>query len=301
MIRMTRMARSHLGIGERVSGYHQPWEYRCNYCASYSDAALSYLNPDPLLHKEMELTRRTLDESPDRVTVSYVTSASSMICKYGKPGCDQVLDDAQRLCLQLLYERQGAIKISMCADHGHNFMRSTNVLFDDVLKQAGFHITDSVRGPRDVVIDVDGLVTYLGLHTQKPAEVADAVLKRNEVEIVTYLQQDHMIVRDHDGAARSLSKRAIQVHADVQRRAAIQRNRRAVAPDGKVDADGFIADADWLARSTRNFPMGPSGCGMRFTANASVRRMSCLRCAMAFVPATRRSKNSSRWPQRTAD
>ena len=54
----SRMARSHLGIGERISGYHQPWEYRCNYCASYSDAALSYLNPDPLLHKEMELTRR---------------------------------------------------------------------------------------------------------------------------------------------------------------------------------------------------------------------------------------------------
>ena len=89
----SRMARSHLGIGERISGYHQPWEYRCNYCASYSDAALSYLNPDPLLHKEMELTRGALDESPDRVTVSYVTSTSSMICKYGKPGCDQVLDE----------------------------------------------------------------------------------------------------------------------------------------------------------------------------------------------------------------
>ena len=90
----------------------------------------------------------------------------------------------------------------MCTDHGHNFMRSTNVLFDDVLKQAGFHLTNSVRGPRDVVIDVDGLVTYLGLHTQKPAEVADAVLKRNEVEIVTYLQQDHVIMRDHDGTAQ---------------------------------------------------------------------------------------------------
>src|SRR5437763_6229353 len=69
----TRIAASHRGIVERAEGYHQPWEYRCNYIASYADGAASYLNPRGLFYKEMALAKRALDESPDRVTVVYVT------------------------------------------------------------------------------------------------------------------------------------------------------------------------------------------------------------------------------------
>ena len=255
----TRTGRSHMGITERIGGYHQPWEYRCNYSADYWRGAASYLDPRGLFYDEISLSRRALDESPDRVTVCYVTSASSMICKYSKPGCDEVLDETRRLCLQLLYERCGAVKISVCADHGHNFMRSTNVLFDDVLKQAGFRITNAIRSDRDVVIDVDGLVTYLGLHTHKPAEVADAVLRRSEVELVTYLSQDKVIVRDHDGTAsieiRDGRFRYTPQTSDVLRYHDVMEHLRS---EGKVDADGFVADRDWFAATVEaDFPDAP--------------------------------------------
>ena len=163
----TRTGRSHMGITERIGGYHQPWEYRCNYCADYWRGAASYLDPRGLFYDEMALSRRALDESPDRVTVCYVTSASSMICKYGKPGCDEVLDETRRLCLQLLYERCGAVKISVCADHGHNFMRLNERAVRRRAEAGGIshHQCDSQRSRRGDRCGWAGDVSWFA-HTQ---------------------------------------------------------------------------------------------------------------------------------------
>lgn len=254
-----RTARYHHGIFERVEGYHQPWEFRCNYVSSYSEAGLSYLDPREYYRRELAMTKKALDESPDRVTVSYLVSASPMVCKYGKEGCDLVLDGVQQLCLQLLYERHGAIKISICADHGHNFVESKNVLFDDVLTQAGFHVSDSIRSPKDVAIERDGLVTYLGIHTLQPKAVIDAVLKRDEVELAMFLQQDRVIVRDHEGEAsieyRDGKYRYWPVSRDVLGYQAILDRFKS---DGKADADGFVSDGDWFNTTVdAEFPDAP--------------------------------------------
>src|SRR5581483_1866964 len=82
-----RTARYHHGIFERASGYHQPWEYRCNYSATYSEAGVSYLDPREFYKRELALTKRTVDLSSDRVTVCYLVSASPMVCKYSRQGC----------------------------------------------------------------------------------------------------------------------------------------------------------------------------------------------------------------------
>src|SRR5205085_7081799 len=96
------------------------------YHADYLAQGLSFLHPDEWYAAELEIARRELERSPDRVSVIYIASAASMVCKYGKPGAERVLDGARQLCLQLLYERRGAIKISMMADHGHNYTPSRN-------------------------------------------------------------------------------------------------------------------------------------------------------------------------------
>jgi len=254
-----RTSRYHHGIVERAEGYHQPWEYRCNYVAGYTEASLSYVDPRGLFRKELELAKRAFDNSPDRVTVVYFVSASPMVCKYGQQGCAEVLDQIQQLCVQLLYERQGALKISMCADHGHNFMPSTNVQFDDVLKRAGFHVTNNVREDQDVAIERDGLVTYLGIHTLTPAKVADAVLTRNEVELVTYLEKNRVIVRDHEGAA------SIECHAGRYKYTPITRDVlkldetiEKLRAAGKVSTDGFVADEDFFTATVdAEFPDAP--------------------------------------------
>src|ERR1019366_2371882 len=144
----------------RMNGYSEPWERRLDYHAAFWEYGLSYLHPRPWLAAELERARACLDQSPYRVTLVYVGSASPMACKYGRPGVQETLEVTDQFCLQLLYERHGAIKISLMADHGHNFTRSKNVAIDKFLDAAGFHARDTLTGPDDVVVEENGLVTY---------------------------------------------------------------------------------------------------------------------------------------------
>ncbi|HEY7089161.1 MAG TPA: hypothetical protein VH518_13785 [Tepidisphaeraceae bacterium] len=282
------------GILQRVEGYHQPWEYRCNYVATYWESVQSFLEPRKWFNIEMARARQALDTSPDRVTVVYIASSSSMLCKYARPGLDEVLDEAQRLCLQVLYERHGAVKISMCADHGHNLVKSQNIHFEQTLKAAGFNPTGKIQKPNDVVLDLDGLVTYLGIHTTEPQKVADALLTRSEIELVTYMEQDKVIVRDPRSAvgieyrapgrfryfplpwysgggqgwgpssrgtaeppplpSPGVPGEGIEVGDPLHYRPVLEALRAA----GKLDADGFASDQDWFdATVDHQFPDAP--------------------------------------------
>ncbi len=247
------------GIVQRARGYHQPWEYRNNYSAKYWEGGLSYVDPRDWFHIELARAKKALDESPDRVTVVYFVSASAMLCRYGRPGLDETLDAIQRLCLQLLYERQGALKISMLADHGHNLVSSTNVVLDDTLKQAGLHPTTSLREPNDVVLEMDGLVTYLGIHTHCAAKVANAVLRRPELDLATYQAGDRVIVRSAAATAaierRGSRFRYTSEAGDPLHYAAIVARLQSEA---KADADGFVEDIDWFAATLdADYPDGP--------------------------------------------
>ena len=132
-------------LWERVKGLEQPWERRLDYGANYLEQGLAFLHPDEWYEAELERARLAVERSPDRVTVVYIASAACMVCKFGKAGAERVLDGARRLCLQLLYERRGAIKISMMADHGHNYMPSTNVFLDKMLLNSGIPSGGSIE------------------------------------------------------------------------------------------------------------------------------------------------------------
>jgi hypothetical protein len=237
----------HNGIWDRVRGYEQPWERRLDYHAKMWEQGLAYLNPRPWHAAEVRRVREALDACPDRVCIAYVTSASGMMCKYGESGCREILDDVRQLCLQVLYDRRGAVKISLMADHGHNLTESKNVRLDEVLRASGFHPGDEIRHDADVVVEVNGLVTYAGVHTRQPARVAAVLAARPEVELAMYQDGDAVVVRDARGAARIECRddrvRYRPADADVlQYQPVLDR----LAAAGKSH-DGFAADADWFA------------------------------------------------------
>jgi hypothetical protein len=232
----------------RLKGYSEPWERRLDYHAAFWEYGLSYLHPRPWLAAELERSRASLDQSPYRVTLVYVGSASPMACKYGQPGVQETLEAADQLCLQLLYERHGAIKISLMADHGHNFMPSKNVPIDKFLEAAGFHARDTLADPDDVVVEENGLVTYAGIQTAQPLRVADALLTHPEIQLVMYMENDRVIVRDVHGKAaiecRDKEVRYIPQGGDLL---GLQPVIAELTKSGKADADGYVSDEDWLA------------------------------------------------------
>ncbi len=240
----------HDGFWQRATGYREPWERCLAYNAHYMEASFTYLDPRDWLPVEMARMKEALDKSPDHVTIVYAVTASGMACKYGAAGINQTLDAARQLCLQLLYERHGAIKLSMMADHGHNLTpsHSASPQLKRALEHAGFHITDSLRHQRNVVIELAALVDYIGLRTTDAPAVAQAATRAREVEFATYLQGPSVIIRDARGCAaidcRDGDFRYRPINRDVLHYQPILDRLRA---SGELTPDGFASDADWFA------------------------------------------------------
>jgi hypothetical protein len=240
----------------RLFGSRQPWERKLDYRSAFREEPLCYVDPKKWYAIELERARKAFDESPHNTTIVYLTSASGMACKFGRPGIDEVLDGAARLCLQLLYERHGEIRISMMADHGHNMVTSTNIDVIKVLKSAGFNVTSRLRKPNDVVPEISGLVTYAGVRTLRPAPVADALLAVDGVDLAMYQQQDQIIVRDPQGAA------AIDMRDGKLRYRPITRDVLHYAPVYEAvahDDGGFATRSDLFAATIdHEFPDAPA-------------------------------------------
>lgn len=239
---------------QRVSGYSEPWERRLDYHSKFWEQGFAYLNPRPWFATELERCHAAIDRSPSGVTIVYTTSASGMVCRFGREGADEVLAGAEQLCLQLLYEHHGAIKLALMADHGHNLMHSTNVHVWDWLTQDGLNVTGSLKRDDDVLLEISGLVTYAGIQTTQPQRVAGILLKHPEIELVTYMEGDRVIVRDSTATAAIECKngrvRYVPMEGDVLH------YRPLVAQligAGKADADGFADDKVWLS-ATANDP-----------------------------------------------
>src|SRR5690606_28601101 len=105
-----------------------------------------------------------------------IASAAAMLSKHGVEGLDEVLDGLEQLSLQLLHERQGAVRISMLSDHGHSLVPVQRIDLEPARESAGFTPAKRIDSDADIVIDHDGLVNYTGLHTRRPAAAADALL-----------------------------------------------------------------------------------------------------------------------------
>lgn len=245
---------------DRVTGrYREPWERRVQYAASTYESGLAYLRPREWFAAELARAKQTFDDSPERVTLVYLVSASAMLSRYGRAGLDEVLDGTNRLCTEVLYERQGAVKITVMADHGHNLMATTNISLEPALRAAGFNPTDRLVNPNDVVIELHGLVTYTGIRTNRPAKVAAAVLTCPQVELATYMAGAAVIVRDARGSAsiecRDGKFRYRPIDGDPLHYGPVIASMRT---RGECDSEGFASDADWFdATVDQENPDGP--------------------------------------------
>jgi hypothetical protein len=171
-----------------------------------------------------------------------------MLSRLGAAGLGECLDQLERLCMQLFWERQGAIDITIVSDHGHNLVPSVNFPVEEKLEAAGFRVGKTIADrERGVVLDINGLVTWFGVHTSRPAQVADALLVEPEIELATYLEGESVVVRDAVGLARIDQRdgrlRYQRVAGDPLR---LEPALAALAAGGLLDADGFGSDGDWL-------------------------------------------------------
>ena len=190
-------------IRKRLNGYRNPWQQRLHYNVNYRENTAAFIKPRPWMKVEFERARRAFDLSADRTTIVYISSTAAMMMKYGPRGLDETLDALETFVTQVLYERRGAVDISIVSDHGHNLRDTQWIDVGQALEDAGFRVVKQRQRPDDVHLEMDGLLTYCGVHTERPAAVGDALLDGlPQVETVSYIDGYDVVVRSHAGAAR---------------------------------------------------------------------------------------------------
>jgi hypothetical protein len=132
-------------------------------------------------------------------------------------------------------------------------VESKNVRLDEVLRAAGFRPGNEMRDDRDVVVEVNGLVTYAGVHTRQPARVAGVLAARDEIELVMYQEGDAVVVRDAHASARIECRgdrlRYVPVEGDVLGYGEVVER---LSREGNA-REGFVADDDWFAATVDHY------------------------------------------------
>jgi hypothetical protein len=236
-------AANRLSDGDQVylSGRNSPWLSRMNYRCSLWWDVLVYLDPGAVFRHEIDGIRRAFRTVRDGQFYAYSVGTAGLGTRGGRAAILDYLRTIDRLCEQIVCERQGRVKITVTADHGHNLVANRRLDLSEILRAGGYRPSRSLHGPRDVVVVSYGLVTYAELHARDPAGVAACLVDHEDVELACYPADGGVVVMDRHGRARITKGLAGFVYDSSQGDpldldSIVQRLRQA----GKVSADGQI-------------------------------------------------------------
>jgi hypothetical protein len=185
-----------------LSGRNSPWARAMTYRCSFWWDTLVYLDPQPVFDHELRGMLRAFRGVDAGEAYAYSVGSAGLGTRGGRPAMEAYLRLIDQLCERIVYERQGRVKITLTADHGHDLVENRVISFDQTLIDGGYRSANSLHKPRDVVTIAYGLVTYAEFHTTDPAGVAQCLLKHEDVEFACYPDGDTVIVCNRAGRAR---------------------------------------------------------------------------------------------------
>jgi len=244
------------GTGDYLSLKNEAWARVVDYRAGTLLDPIAYLYPNHAFDRELDDFTNLLARRDRRHVIGYFVSTAGLATRDGAAGIEKVLDTVDRLSHQLVAESRGLVKITVLADHGHTLKRCERIDFRKFLSDKGWRITDRLNGPRDVAPVEFGLITYASFAARDRPGLAADLLQHDGVRLTLYQEGGAIVVRTRDGEAR------IERRDDRYRYRASAGDPLQLAPilerlkaEGKVDADGFVADRDlFLATVTHCYP-----------------------------------------------
>lgn len=198
--------------------------------------------------------------SPREVVVAYIGASDGLMHLYDDEAATDFLVDLDRqlasLCAQHLRVRARPLRIVLFSDHGcgHEPVHYTGSLAP-LLRGAGLRLTGRLEGPADVVAPTFGIVNYAALYLASPAQAeaaATAVTAHPGVELAAFATEpDVVTVLGRGGRAfvewrpdgHGRRFRYVERGGDVL---GLGQARVRLASAGRLDADGYARQDDWL-------------------------------------------------------
>lgn len=234
------------GIPVYLSTVNSPWLEKTDVHVPPLDHGPAYLYPGVWIDRELEAIQKRVTDTDQHRVIGYVVSSSGIGAKFGRDGHVASLVRIDCLSHALMRQTRGQLEITLMSDHGHNLHKSERALLARHLWRCGWHVTDELRGPRDVVAPEFGPVSCAAIYTHSPAQVAGDAVLMDAVDLCAFNDEDGGVtVLSRDGRATIRAGVAgfsyTPEHGDPLRLSPIIERLRL---DGNVTPDGFIDDQE---------------------------------------------------------
>lgn len=177
------------------------WNRYANYHMIHFIHAVAYLQPWPWFNHELGKIQRLFYESSENPFIGYAVTPSAIGAHFGRDGHQTALIKLDRFCQAVMYHLRGKVEITLMSDHGHNLMPSRRIPLSDLLKAFGYHVTEKLKGPEDVVVPEFGVVTCSAIYTQSAGSVARDLVGVEGIELTMCKEGDRIAVRSRTGLA----------------------------------------------------------------------------------------------------
>ncbi len=232
---------------------NEPHMERIHYTASTLSRVLGFLYPSYIFGQELPAAKQAFDRTEGPEFIAYFGSTAGMGTRNGAEGHQIVVDRIESLIDTITWEQRGQVDFTLMSDHGHSYTEAEPFVVADHLEAKGWALTETLKGDRDAVQILFGLVTYASFAALDPASLAADLVDCPGADIISYTEGETVVVLDTAGG-RAIIRQANGRFAydatdgDPLRLLPILANL-------KADDDGFI-DADYLFAATadRDYP-----------------------------------------------
>lgn len=221
------------------------WHEHVDYAMPHIAHGSAYMDQLPWFDHELRRIQDAFERSQAPVFVGYCVGTSALGALQGREGHETGLSRMDRFCRTMVYRSRGRVRITLLSDHGHNLVTSTRIPLSDLLKKAGYNVTNKLIKPKDIVLPEFAMATCSAIYTNDPAAVAADVVKIEGMELAAYPHADgSLVVLSPSGRAKILrSESGYRYEASSGDPLVLLPILERLQAANKINPDGFVSDA----------------------------------------------------------
>jgi hypothetical protein len=224
---------------------------------------LAYVFPRKSYRADLGRFRKRLLASQAKIFLAHIATTDSLYHIRPREELRALLLELEAVLRELYFDSDGKLRITFFSDHGSSLVPGRPVPLREHLAARGWRLGTQCGNPQELVVPAYGLLGYFAVYCagEAKAAVARHLAQMEGVDVVVYADGDGVVVENIEGSARlewNSEGTAFRYRMDEGDPLALGEILERFEREGKSDADGWVADADWFAATAAHrYPDAP--------------------------------------------
>jgi len=241
---------------------------------------MAYILPRKSYRADLGRLRKRFLASQEKIYLAHIASTDSLYHILPREEMRRLLIEVDSLLRELYFDAGGRLRITLFSDHGNSLVESRRVPLREHLEENGWRLANRLEQENDVVVPRYGLVGFMAVYTAtgQAEKLAPILAQLHGVDFVLSRSDGGVAIQSRRGHAQlswnqdATAYRYQPLTGDPLALATILTQLR---DEGKVNAEGWVSDANLFAATQDHFYPDP-GHRLRQWATNHVRNPSDL-------------------------